>query len=87
MDLNEHPEILAYHSGVLTSAYSPVGPSGERMRLTIQLPDNAVRDRLMMQISEDEGERIAELLGDSNFAFRAEPEVVRQRERDADKSV
>jgi hypothetical protein len=86
MDLIIRPEIVDYNSGVLT-AFSPTMPSGEIMRLTLRLPDNPVSDRLMMQISESEGARIAEMMRDSTFAFRAEPESIPHRERNSDASA
>jgi hypothetical protein len=81
MDLINQTEIVAYNYAALP-AFSPTRPHGEVMRLTLRIVTNPANHRLMMEISEEEGEAIAEMMRGDRCSFRASPELINGRQRE-----
>jgi hypothetical protein len=78
-------ELVAFNYATLP-AFSPTRPDGEVMRLTLHIPTNPGSHRLIMQISDEEGEAIAELMRNDSFVFGASPDLLQVRDHELETS-
>ncbi len=58
---------------VALPAFSPNAPRGQRMQIELRIKTNVLNERLNMQISDEDGERIARMMGDPAFGLRIQP--------------
>jgi len=54
-------------------AFSPNAPRGQVMRINLRIKTTALNEKLNMQISDEEGERIARMMSDPAFGLRIQP--------------